>query len=124
MLYSPPYFPPLWGCRARFPSTAWLIDARAAGVVISAMKPIPKDTGSFYRIRTADGRIDLVADHPCETYIFELKVDKSAAIAMSRSEAKAYAEPYLAPEKPVWLVGLSFERETRRFLEGVYESLS
>ena len=49
-------------------------------------------------------------------------VDKPAAIAMSQSEAKAYAEPYLAPEKPVWLVGLSFERDTSRFLEGVYES--
>ena len=69
---------------------------------------------------TADGRIDLVADHPCGTYIFELKVDKPAAIAMSQAEAKAYAEPYLAPDKPVWLVGLSFERDTRKFLEGVY----
>ena len=72
---------------------------------------------------TADGRIDLVADHPCGTYIFELKVDKPAAIAMSQAEAKAYAEPYLAPGKPVWLVGLSFERETRKFLEGVYEEV-
>ena len=67
---------------------------------------------------TADGRIDLVADHPCGTYIFELKVDRPAAIAMSQAEAKAYAEPYLAPGKPVWLVGLSFERTTRKFLEG------
>ena len=32
--------------------------------------------------------------------------------------AKKYAEPYLAPGKPVWLVGLSFERGTRRFVEG------
>ena len=70
---------------------------------------------------TADGRIDLVADHPCGTYIFELKVDKPAAIAMSQAEAKAYAEPYLAPDKPIWLIGLSFERDTRKFLEGVYE---
>ena len=71
----------------------------------------------------ADGRIDLVADHPCGTYIFELKVDNPAAIAMSQAEAKAYAEPYLAPDTPVWLVGLSFERDTRKFLEGVYEKL-
>ena len=72
---------------------------------------------------TADGRIDLVADHPCGTYIFELKVDQPAAIAMSQAEAKAYAEPYIAPDKPVWLVGLSFERDTRKFLEGVYERM-
>ena len=73
---------------------------------------------------TADGRIDLVADHPCGTYIFELKVDKPAAVAMSQAEAKEYAAPYLAPGKPIWLVGLSFERDTRKFLEGVYGSLS
>ena len=68
---------------------------------------------------TSDGRIDLVADHPCGTYIFELKVDRPAAIAMDQATAKQYAEPYLAPGKPVWLVGLSFERGTRRFVEGV-----
>ena len=32
--------------------------------------------------------------------------------------AKKYAEPYLAPGKPVWFVGLSFARDTRRFVEG------
>ena len=68
---------------------------------------------------TSDGRIDLVADHPCGTYIFELKVDRPAAIAMDQATAKQYAEPYLAPSKPVWLVGLSFERGTRRFVGGV-----
>ena len=67
---------------------------------------------------TSDGRIDLVADHPCGTYIFELKVDRPAAVAMDQATAKQYAEPYLAPDKPVWLVGLSFERGTRRFVEG------
>ena len=68
---------------------------------------------------TSDGRIDLVADHPCGTYIFELKVDRPAAIAMDQVTAKRYAEPYLATAKPVWLVGLSFARDTRRFLAGV-----
>ena len=67
---------------------------------------------------TSDGRIDLVADHPCGTYIFELKVDRPAVVAMDQATAKQYAEPFLAPDKPVWLVGLSFERGTRRFVEG------
>jgi len=60
-----------------------------------------------------------VADHACGTYVFELKVDKPAAIAMDQAQAKKYAEPFLAPGKPVWLVGLSFDRESRRFTEGV-----
>ena len=37
---------------------------------------------------------------------------------MEQATAKKYAEPYLAPGKPVWLVGLSFARDTRHFLEG------
>ena len=68
---------------------------------------------------TSDGRIDLVADHPCGTYVFELKVGRPAAVAMDQATAKAYAEPYLAPDKPVWLVGLSFARDTRSFVGGV-----
>ena len=72
---------------------------------------------------TSDGRIDLVADHPCGTYIFELKVDKPAEVAMDQTTAKAYAEPYLAPGKPVWLVGLSFARDTRRFVEGTVQQV-
>ena len=73
---------------------------------------------------TSDGRIDLVADHPRGTYVFELKVDKPAAIAMDQATAKKYAEPYLAPGKPVWLVGLSFARNTRRFVEGDVRKLA
>ena len=37
--------------------------------------------------------------------------------------AKTYAEPYLAPGKPVWLVGLSFARDTRRFVEGTVQQV-
>ena len=40
-------------------------------VVIARMEP---------ERTTSDGRIDLVADHPCGTYIFELKVDRPSAL--------------------------------------------
>ena len=42
---------------------------------------------------------------------------------MDQATAKAYAEPYLAPDKPVWLVGLSFVRDTRRFVEGTVQQV-
>ena len=77
---------------------------------------------------TSDGRIDLVADHPCGTYIFELKMvgsrvscARAVKIAMTQAEAKEYAAPYVAPDKPVWLVGLAFERKSRKFIDGIYE---
>ena len=46
---------------------------------------------------------------------------RPAAIAMDQATPKKYAEPYLAPDKPVWLVGLSFARDTRRFVEGLVQ---
>ena len=72
----------------------------------------------------ADGRSDLVADHACGTYVFELKVDRPAAVAMGQAQAKAYAAPFVAPGKPVWLVGLAFDRESRTFVDGVAEAVA
>ena len=67
----------------------------------------------------ANGRTDIVADHPCGTYIFELKVNKPPKVAMSQMQRKKYAAPYRAAAKPVWAVGLSFNGRTRLFKGGV-----
>ena len=71
----------------------------------------------------AGGRTDIVADHPCGTYIFELKVNKPPKVAMSQIQRKKYASPYRAAGKPVWVVGLSFDGKTRQFKGGVAEAL-
>lgn len=64
-----------------------------------------------------------MADHPCGTYIFELKVNKPPKVAMSQVQRKKYAAPYHAAGKPVWAVGLSFNGKTRQFKAGVAESV-
>ena len=71
----------------------------------------------------ASGRTDIVADHPCGTYVFELKVDKPPKLAMSQIQRKKYAAPYRAAGKPVWTVGLSFDGKTRQFAGGVAEAV-
>ena len=71
----------------------------------------------------AGGRTDIVADHPCGTYVFELKVDKPPKLAMSQIQRKKYAAPYRAAGKPVWAVGLSFDGKTRQFKGGVAEAV-
>jgi hypothetical protein len=71
----------------------------------------------------ASGRTDIVADHPCGTYVFELKVDKPPKLAMSQIQRRKYAAPYRAAGKPVWAVGLSFNGRTRQFKAGVAESV-
>ncbi len=69
------------------------------------------------------GRTDLVADHPCGTYVFELKVDKPPTVAMAQIQRRKYAAPYRAAGKPVWAVGLSFDGKTRQFTGGVAEAV-
>ena len=71
----------------------------------------------------AGGRTDIVADHPCGTYIFELKVNKPPKVAMSQVQRRKYAAPYRAAGKPVWAVGLSFNSRTRQFKGGAAESV-
>jgi len=71
----------------------------------------------------ADGRADMVCTHHCGVYIFELKVDRPAAIAMEQAQRKAYAAPYAAGERPVWLIGLSFDSQTRQLAECTYEQV-
>ena len=65
----------------------------------------------------ADGRADVVAEHPCGIYIFELKVDESASAALEQVKAKGYDAPYRGKGLPIWLVGLSFDSKTRHLAD-------
>ncbi len=66
--------------------------------------------------RQSDGRADIVAKHKKGVFIFELKVDEPVDKAFAQIREKGYAEPYLASGRPVWAVGLSFDRESRRLV--------
>ena len=65
----------------------------------------------------SDGRADVVAKHPLEICIFELKVDEPIDKAFAQIRKKGYAEPYLADERPIWLIGLTFDSATRRLVD-------
>ncbi len=65
----------------------------------------------------ASGRADIVADHPALTCIFELKVGEPVDAAFTQIREKGYADPYRASGKPIWLIGLSFDRDTRKLVD-------
>ncbi len=71
---------------------------------------------SGYIIRPEDqqshGRSDLVAEGKTGIFIFEFKVDKSAAEALVQIEEKDYAAPYMADTRPIFAFGLNFSSET------------
>ena len=67
--------------------------------------------------RQANGRADIVAKHTKGIYVFELKVDEPVDKAFAQIRERKYAEPYLADGRPIWLVGLSFDSQTRHLVD-------
>ena len=67
--------------------------------------------------RQSDGRADIVAKHRKGIYVFELKVGEPVDRAFAQIHEKGYADPYVASGKPIWLVGLSFDRDTRKLVD-------
>ena len=65
----------------------------------------------------SNGRADVVAKHPAEVCIFELKVDEPLDKAFAQIREKGYAEPFKADSRPVWLIGLSFDSKTRLLVD-------
>ena len=70
-----------------------------------------------------EGRSDLVATHPCGTYVFELKVGGTAAEALEQIRTRGYAKPYLAQGLPVWAIGLAFDPKTRQLVDADVEKV-
>ena len=73
--------------------------------------------------RQAQGRADIVVESDERVFIFELKVDKSAAEAIAQIKEKGYAEPYRALGKPIHLIGLNFKSATHALDEALVEPL-
>ncbi len=67
--------------------------------------------------RQSDGRADIVAKHKKGIYVFELKVGEPVDAAFAQLREKGYADPYRALGKPIWLIGLSFDRATRKLVD-------
>ena len=65
----------------------------------------------------SNGRADVVAKHPAEVCIFELKVDEPLDKAFAQIREKGYAEPFKADSRPVWMIGLSFDSKTRHLVD-------
>ena len=64
-------------------------------------------------VKTAIGRADAVVKTPNSIYVFEMKVDKTAEIALQQIDDKGYLIPYTTEGKRLIKVGLNFSSETR-----------
>jgi hypothetical protein len=68
-------------------------------------------------VMTNIGRIDIVVETEAAFYIFELKIDKSADIAIDQIQQKNYASSFLNKGKSVTLAGVNFSSETKNISE-------
>ena len=64
-------------------------------------------------VHTSTGRIDLVMNTGKTIYLFELKLNKSAEVAMQQINLKDYASKYALSGLPVVKVGINFDEERR-----------
>ena len=70
-------------------------------------------------VKTAIGRADAVVKTPNSIYVFEMKVDKTAEIALQQIDDKGYLIPYTTEGKKLVKIGLNFSLETRTLQDWV-----
>lgn len=60
----------------------------------------------------SEGRVDCIVEVPDYIYIFEFKLDGTAQEALQQIEEKGYAQPYVADQRKLYRIGVSFSSET------------
>jgi hypothetical protein len=74
-------------------------------------------------VRTNRGRIDAVVETEDHLFVMEFKLHDSAESALSQIRSKDYAIKYERGAKPISLVGVAFDAETRNIDGWLIESL-
>lgn len=62
---------------------------------------------------TTDGRMDVLVQTKDYIYIFELKIDQSAEVALKQIEEKGYARPFASDSRKLFKIGVNFSTEKR-----------
>jgi hypothetical protein len=75
-------------------------------------------------VRSSRGRTDLVLELADAVFVFELKLDASPADALAQIVQRGYAEPYRLAGRPVYLVGVAFDRDRRAIAGWQVEALA
>ena len=74
-------------------------------------------------VKSAIGRADVVVKLQDAVYVFEFKVDGTAAEALAQINSKGYAIPYEAGHRKVVKIGVNFDSATRTIGEWVIEDV-
>ena len=72
-------------------------------------------------VRSAFGRADAVVRTKDIIYVFEFKLDGNAKEALHQIDEKGYLIPYIANNRRLVKVGVSFDKDTRNIGEWLVE---
>ena len=64
-------------------------------------------------VRTPHGRVDVVMRTPAALYLIEVKMDKSADVAMQQIDLTQYPERFALCGVPIVKVGINFDSRQR-----------
>ncbi len=91
-------------------STGYDVTKHTEGYFHTIMHVLMYSTGltTFSELQNAEGRLDTICLGYKSIYIFEFKLNGSAAGALQQIKAKNYAIPFLNENKTLYLVGVNF----------------
>ena len=69
----------------------------------------------------SSGRIDIVLERPSFVYIFEFKLNNSAAVALSQIDQKHYADAYARDSRQILKVGVNFSDDMKNISDWTIE---
>lgn len=73
------------------------------------------------QVKSCRGRADAVLFSPHAIFVFEVKINKSARLALKQIENQGYMIPYSADGRKLYKIGINFNTTTRTIDEWIYE---
>lgn len=99
-----------------FANTSYQIQGETEKDFQYAMYIISALLGEYVQVErtTSNGRIDLIIQTKEFIYIFELKVNADADVALRQIDEKGYARPFEGDSRKLFKIGVNFSTATRR----------
>ena len=99
-----------------FANTSYQIQGETEKDFQYAMYIISALLGEYVQVErtTSNGRIDLIIQTKEFIYIFELKVNTDADVALRQIDEKGYARPFEGDSRKLFKIGVNFSTATRR----------
>jgi hypothetical protein len=70
-------------------------------------------------VPTGGGRMDMLLKTQMDIFVFEFKIDKTAQEALHQIEERAYHTQFKLDKRPITLIGVNFDSESRKLDEWV-----